>query len=233
MILSKLWFKISSNLIKLLNSWQFKFLRKLSLLLFYLLTIPNEIFNESSSLDALNYTSYINLGIIAVLLIDIILIISLSLKLNSQIGELIFLLSVLIIYGSLLIIHLILRIKGNEYVTVYGFSRLVRCLSIIILYRYIMTNFYNSDLDTNMTFEIEKPKESSENMMPIDRIFKLFKNLKKKIPLYEKEIFVEIDKCLDLISKNNLFSPFLLNDENNTKAQNEDMKRTKEEVFST
>ncbi len=66
--------------------------------------------------------------------------------------------------------------------------------------------------------------------MPVDKILYVLYELKEKIPLFEKKLIKDIEYCIDMISRNKIYSPNIFNDKSNVKNQNEEAMRVKEEV---
>jgi hypothetical protein len=66
--------------------------------------------------------------------------------------------------------------------------------------------------------------------LPVDKILYVLYELKEKIPLFEKKLIKDIEYCIDMISRNKIYSPNIFNDKSNVKNQNEEAMRVKEEV---
>ena len=74
-------------------------------------------------------------------------------------------------------------------------------------------------------------KNEEDISMPIEKIMSVLNEIRDKIPLQEKKLTQDLDYCIEMISRNKMFSPNIFNDKNSVKTESYEVKRTKEEVF--
>jgi hypothetical protein len=196
--------------------------------LFFLVTVTNLVFNEKASIDLLNIVVIIDLAILFFFLVDAAVNMALSficVGVALIFLEFLVLFLFIVFYAVLFGFHLYYKLTSDNYVTIFGFIRLVRAILLVLLYRYYLV------IPTKENIKLTKKNEEGDLSMPIDKIITVLNLLKEKIPSHEKKLITDLEYCIDMISRNKIFSPNIFNDKNSVKTQSEGVKRIKEEVF--
>jgi len=123
----------------------------------------------------------------------------------------------------LVFLHITRDLIQEEFVNIIGFIRFVRIFLIFLVYRYYTKIPLRKR--TNVIYRNE-----DYLALPVDKILYVLYELKEKIPLFEKKLIKDIEYCIEMISRNKIYSPNIFNDKPSVKTQNEEAIRVKEEV---
>lgn len=210
-----------------LSSITYSYFKITLIVLFLLLSVTNLVFNEKASIELINIVVIIDLAILLFFFVDSIANMFISyicVGLNWIFFEFLVLFMFISFYAVLVGFHLYHKTSSDNYITIFGFIRLVRVILLVVLYRYYLI------IPTAEINKLAVKNEENDLSMPIDKIISVLNLLREKIPSHEKNLITDLEYCIEMISRNKIFSPNIFNDKANIKTQSEEVKRIKEEV---